>query len=294
MFFWHFIQESIGQYEIINEKIKDVNLIFIDIFFNNKEYYKDKSISKFSEYIPKSTNFFVDFFNIYSNTNEVHDLAKTNICFENLYIILDFRKIFKQSLFENHGHTPYWFIGDGCLNRHNDPSGEWQFLGLSLLRNKILKNINTENSYSEKIYISREDANLRYKDGSMPSQDAEQRLFEEDQYLKEYFIEKGYVPVTFEGVPNLEQAKIIFNAKSIVSPVGSGLLNTIFCNEDSFVFELHVNPKFIFSYKYVSNHVVKNHFYSIDLRERGTDGKTISIMSMDKIKEILNGYRELF
>ena len=293
-FFWHFLQEGVGQYELINDCIKDVNLVFIDILSVNKLSKKDNCIDTLSTYIPKSEKFFIDFFNMYSKTKYVYDIYQSNVVFEELYIILDFRNIFKEDLFKKHGNFPYWFIGDGFYNRHNVPSGEWQFKGLSLLRNKFLNILEKDFSFPKKIYISREDANARYKNGGFTERDVETRLFEEDKLLKDYFVNLGYTPVCFEGMPNIEQAKFIFNAKQIIGPIGSGFLNTIFCDKDSTVFELHVKPKFSFTYKYVSHHVVQNQFYSIDLKKYDKHGNPVGTMSIAEINKYLENYKALF
>jgi len=293
-FFWHFLQEGLGQYELINDCVKDVNLIFIDILYINEKYKQDKSIDEFSKYIPESGNFFVDFFNIYSKQKNIYDIFKDNIIFEELYIILDFRNILDENLFKKHGNLPYWFVGDGYHNRHNDPSGHWQFKGLSLLRNRMLNNIEKDISYPTKIYISREDANNKYRSGDIPEKDVSLRLFEEDKILKDYFGRFGYTPIVFEGIPSIEQAKIIFNAKKIVGPIGSGFLNTIFCDKDTTVFELHVKPKFSFSYKYVSDYVAKSYFYSIDLKKYENDDESYGMMTIEEIDKYLENYKALF
>ncbi|MDJ0518128.1 MAG: tetratricopeptide repeat protein [Trichodesmium sp. MO_231.B1] len=97
-------------------------------------------------------------------------------------------------------------------------------------------NNQVDDSYPEKIYISRNKAKYR-------------KVINEETVV-DLLSQYGFITIELETLSVLEQITLFANAKVIVSPHGSGLTNIIFCSPGTTVIEL-VSPNYIRHYYWV-------------------------------------------
>ena len=62
------------------------------------------------------------------------------------------------------------------------------------------------------------------------------------QIFESYFKDKGYEVVFLEDLSFEEQANIFYNAEEIVSVIGTGLTNTIFCDPGTKILAINTSP----------------------------------------------------
>jgi tetratricopeptide (TPR) repeat protein/capsular polysaccharide biosynthesis protein len=118
---------------------------------------------------------------------------------------------------------------------------------VNFLRRVFLAGITPLSSYPDRIYISRNKARYR-------------RVFNEEDVMEE-LSKFGFVRIFLESMPLQEQIALFFHAKMIVTPHGSGLTNTIFCQAGTKVIEL-VSPHYVGHYYWPSSHYLHlDHYY---------------------------------
>jgi hypothetical protein len=286
---WHFVQEYLVQYEIVNERVGDVKPVFFDRVFGGF----NNSFEEFSQGIAKQTTYYKDIYRTYSDSNDVYDFEK-NIVFEELYLILDLREWFPRDLFEAHGVLPYWFMNDDFMNlRHLTDSGKWQTQGFHLLNKRF--SIYKQESEKKKIYISRRDANKRHFNSTESDRESwvRRRHFEHEDMFEKYFVDKGYTPVVLEGMNYRDQVNIMYNATHIVGTVGTGFMNIFSCNPRTRIIEIFVKPEYEFTYIYLSKKMDLDH-YSIDLRYHDESVGGLKLINLDQIVPKLDEYSHLY
>ncbi|MEG4440825.1 tetratricopeptide repeat protein [Microcoleus sp. AT9_B5] len=119
---------------------------------------------------------------------------------------------------------------------------------------------NTE--YSERIYISRQEASYR-------------RIVNDEEVIK--YLEKfGFRSVKLETMSVEEQASCLAAAKVVVAPHGGGLTNLVFCSPGTKVIEIF-SPLYVpYCYWMISNLCGLEHYYLLgDLVEDGTPTKAL-------------------
>jgi len=99
---------------------------------------------------------------------------------------------------------------------------------MNYVKNKLteavrIKQVDSQN-FSEKIFISRQDVNLR-------------KILNEDEIFA-LFKPLGFVRYILTGMPVDQQILLFQNAKVVIAEMGSGLTNTLFCHADTVVIEL--------------------------------------------------------
>ena len=94
---------------------------------------------------------------------------------------------------------------------------------ISFYRNEILPKLETNNDYPELIYVSRSDSSIRN--------------VENEVELREYLGRKGFKTYELSKLPLLEKAKLFYKARVVISTIGAGLTNVIFCNSSTNVIE---------------------------------------------------------
>ncbi|MEG4006621.1 tetratricopeptide repeat protein [Microcoleus sp. Pol11C1] len=120
--------------------------------------------------------------------------------------------------------------------------------------------LNTD--YSERIYISRQQASYR-------------RIVNDEEVIK--YLEKfGFRSVKLETMSVAEQASCLAAAKVVVAPHGGGLTNLVFCNPGTKVIEIF-SPLYVpYCYWMISNLCGLEHYYLIgDLVDDGTPIKPL-------------------
>ncbi|MEG4500838.1 tetratricopeptide repeat protein [Microcoleus sp. F10-C6] len=123
------------------------------------------------------------------------------------------------------------------------PSG-W---AMDFLRREFLKGIIPSSSYPKRIYISRSKARYR-------------RVLNEEDAI-EVLEQFGFVSILPESMSLAEQIAHFYHAEVIVAAHGSGLTNTIFCNQGTKVIEL-VSPHYISHYYWgISQYLQLEHYF---------------------------------
>ncbi|MEG4346627.1 tetratricopeptide repeat protein [Microcoleus sp. A003_D6] len=137
--------------------------------------------------------------------------------------------------------------------------------------------VNTD--YSERIYISRQQASYR-------------RIVNEEELIK--YLEKfGFRSVKLETMSVAEQASCLAAAKVVVAPHGGGLTNLVFCSPGTKVIEIF-SPLYVpHCYWMISNLCGLEHYYLIgDLVDDGTPTKPLhknmrlDLNSLEKLMSI--------
>ena len=120
--------------------------------------------------------------------------------------------------------------------------------------------LNTD--YSERIYISRQQASYR-------------RIVNDEEVIK-YLEKLGFRSVKLETMSIAEQASCLAAAKVVVAPHGGGLTNLVFCSPGTKVIEIF-SPLYVpYCYWMISNLCGLEHYYLIgDLVDDGTPTKPL-------------------
>lgn len=120
--------------------------------------------------------------------------------------------------------------------------------GLKFLREVFLTpKVQSQKCFSERIYISRENAKYR-------------RVLNEPE-VKELLGEYGFITVSPENLSLEEQIAMFAGAKIIIAPHGSGLTNIIFCQPGTKVIEL-ISPHYLRYYYWgISQQLGLEHYY---------------------------------
>jgi len=298
--FWHFLQDSLAQYEVLKQRIPDLKIVFIDyssVFaeVDNKfpgtrfSYIKDICRYYMSEAEFRRTFVFLDF---YKN-------AHSNLLFEEVYFYSDLNKIISPEAWAEHGLHPKWhsenneaWIGvhwTGKVGR--DP---WRKEGVNLIQKRLHKQAVLDKKYPKKLYVSRRDATIRHSKSiedptAKPEKvkEAKTRVYDESK-LEEYFASKGYTIQSMEGLPYSEQVNYFYNAEVIAGLAGSGFTNLICARPGTRIVELHVQKEFFFSYEYLAGYL-NQEFILTDLRVRNPEDDRL-YLSWEEMLVKLNQY----
>lgn len=177
-------------------------------------------------------NFVIDFFNILNIKLSDIVIANTNT---------EYKTIFFSDSF-THG-----------INSNVPPRGEvYEFY--QNLKNKFN---NAGGITPKKIYISRR-TNVHNDFSNIGTNYTEKRKLINEDLLVKKLSKLGFVEIFTENLTLLEKINIFSNAEEIISPIGGGLVNVLFCNNTTKVYVitspvfLEVNNRFLFCFKNVS------------------------------------------
>lgn len=163
------------------------------------------------------------------------------------------------------------------LSSNNEKYEYFNFSLLSNLKNKILAEAKKKFKQSKykykKIFISRSDANLKYK-----------RNLKNNLEIENYLIKKGFKVLILSNYSFLEQALIFNNANLIVGLHGAGLTNILFCKKKTKIIEISLTT-WPDMYKKLSNCLKLS--YKKILAEEYSNVKDQVTLSILKIKNFL-------
>ena len=298
--YWHFLHESLAQYEVLKKRIPDLKIYFVDFHgLAARDGFEDSSTA----FCKGLAEFYLDpneFSNIFKDLDVQYRIPASNLLFEEAYFISDYEHLVPPTAWEHTGFTPPWYredidwVGDHWVGP--DGRDAWIKEGVQLLRERLITSVRESEDYPEKMYVSRRDATERYrnliKDGETSDtksiNEARERNYDETN-LENYFIAKGYEPVCLEGMPYREQMNYFHNAKKIAGLVGSGFCNLIFSRPDVELIELHVSATFEFSYSYLIRFLGLGQIYTkIDLRYEDPRTWKYSEITWDEMIPILD------
>lgn len=296
-YFYHQLQQIVCQFDFIKKYVPDLKAVFFDRYANTQSLKAEDFFNSIKDvsFIYQNTGikdlnthiYFEDLYRAYLDEaydNNIYQLRPYNLFFEELYFITDVVTFFPEEMFIEQNFIPVWYtqkFKDNAYCVYN----QMDQVSLKMHRERMIKYLKIDNSFHKKIYISREDANKRYENvlqdlNIKHSQSyldwIKTRIFPEEYCLTKYFKEQGYHIVNFEGMPYIQQLQTLYNATHVAGIIGSGLLNTLICNKNTQVFEIHISKPYYFSYDYVAKVFDLNHKI-IDVRfiEDRTDEKII-------------------
>jgi hypothetical protein len=285
-YIWHFLYDSIAQFCYLKTQIKDINLFFIapavvepgtkDDFLDQMKYIsfhaKSDTIKE-----PQPHKYFEDIFEIFVTQEHIYNLDSVNFTFEEVYFVYDNVRYFNRvpELLHAGKHWfnipyAYWINNSwesrAHITRGVFPETWWRSIGILEMRNiflKKLKDVKTETP--KKIFLSRKDANGRYKERGLSPTFDRYCSDEVDSTVEDFFVSRGYHPIVLEGMGYLEQLNYFKNATHIAGIVGSSFCQTLVCNPSAIVSQIMVNRKYDFTYQFISE-MVGYHLNDIDLR----------------------------
>jgi hypothetical protein len=298
-YIWHFLYDSIAQLCYLKTKINDLNAFFISpaamINGTKNEFLEQNKYMSFhikSDTIRKIQphKYFEDLFEIFVTQENMYNLESCNFTFEEVYFVYDNVRYFNriQDLLSTGRHWfgvpyAYWINSSwesrAHITRAIFPETWWRSIGILEMRNiflKKLKDVNIETP--KKIFLSRKDANERYKEKGLGPSFDRYCSDEINEVIEEFFISKGYHSIILEGMGYLEQLNYFKNATHIAGVIGSSFCQTLVCNPSAIVSQIMVNKRYDFTYQFISE-MAGYYLNDIDLRSVYPD--------LNKIKLIL-------
>ena len=290
-YIWHFLFDEIAAYIYVKKHVKDLNLMWVyqpDIKSNTKEDFlneiKTRSFHNENTTGIEVHKYFEDVMRIFGGQDYVFcpKERETNYHFEELYLVWDPHDFFVDKKYKflqlgNHwSGVPYawwtrynWQEGDrftGDIFEHQ----WWRRIGISEMRSIFLKELE---SYPEmpykKIFISRRDADARYSKELTEEKD-KLSFFryvdpEINNMIEDYYVERGYHPVNFEGMSYLDQLNYIRSATHVAGLIGSGFTSLFVAKPGCVVTEILEKKKYNYTYKFLAD-IVPFRLHRIDLR----------------------------
>lgn len=289
-YIWHYLFDELAAYLYLKKHVKDLNLMWVyeaDIQSNTqKEFLEEIKTRSFHE---ENTNgvevhkYFEDIMKIFPGQEYIFSPKErtTNYHFDEVYLVWDPIDFFVEKrhkflqLGSHWSGIPYAWWARPNWQDNDRFSGNifdhqwWRLIGISEMRKIFLKELE---SYPvlpyKKIFISRKDADQRYK----------KQIGDEDRLsffryvdpdindmIENYYVERGYHSVNFEGMSYLNQLNYIRNATHVAGLVGSGFTSLYVAKPGCQVIEILVNKKYGFTYDFLAK-LVPFRLTQIDLR----------------------------
>ncbi|CAH8772498.1 glycosyltransferase family 61 protein [Paenibacillus dendritiformis] len=129
----------------------------------------------------------------------------------------------------------------------------------------------------ERIYVSRQDAHVRH-------------VINEEEVMQ-VLAEKGFVRIVLTPLSMADKIAIYSSAQVIVSPFGSGSINTAFCNPGSTLIELTPVTVMDGYFWKISNHAGMNYYEvvcDIEQPPKPLGGADNLIVDIEKLKRVLH------
>lgn len=296
--YYHVMSEKIGQYELLKQLIPDLQLLCIN---NKKEDF----------YMEYNNNLYINILQI---------LDPYNITIEDI-LFLENGDIYVEQIF-------YYNIIDTCyLNQFPNGLEIYQTIDMDQFHvDSFYKTLNVYKKYlqkndklAKKIFITRRSINNQTREYNFlinnmqnltkDQQDTleqyctnagginnlkklikERYITEYDENILENFFEsKGYKIIDPYNMSFFEQINAYYNATHIASVRGSGLVNTIFCQENTHVFIINVNNAYNFEYKTVAE-IGSNFVYEIPAKRKNIENLPNEFFSVSNIIGILENH----
>ena len=277
-YFYHQTIENNAQYDFIKELLPDINLIFLDIDSKTEKSFEDLK-----------TKYPDEFFNAIKNDNigfiynkDMYEIYSKDVLDKTIYTAYPYNLLFEEVyLFTGHRGFLNDFIPGYSETVENFAYGQttwWHPKGILNMRDRLLPLLKKDSKYPKNLYISRQDAHKRHTELLQKIIDAgqveenegavdffEKRSFDKEHIIENFFIEKGYTSVTFEGMDYLEQLNYIHNSENIATLIGSACINLFAASENTNFYEIHVNKKYHMNYHFVADLAKAKHIV-VDLR----------------------------
>jgi len=267
--YFHFLSDGLAQYLLLKSMYPDIKLVVMISHYNLKGRYI-QNIHEKEEDMPENKiqpfislpSFEKELLREFTNDKYL-DIRKNNYYFEETIFYLQ-RINFPLNIFEKLGHKfAPWIDGEAL-----------ELEAQKLLIKKIKPLLSKNKNYPKKIYSRREKG--------LSTRGIRVAYPDEEKIIK-YFESKGYFCIDNSGMGFIEQVNYFYNATHIAGLSGTNLFNSIFSEPNTKVFEIHVDPKYVYlwdSYFKNVNLIVKK----IDLRKRDN----LKLVDVNKILNFLN------
>ena len=240
-YFAHFMEDGFFQYEFLKNKNKEIQPYFLSVEKNHL----DESINNLSQ------NYMKDIVSLYSNVENINNIYSHNFIFEEVYFMFQDIIRFDKKMYNKKDLKNLIFLQENWSNNINNCRIDNSFYdvvyeGSIYAKNTILKKIKKDNSYPEKIFISRKKSNEKYLTPAtdedsifyMWDKKMSNRVFKKEEQVENFFINKGYFSISMEELNYLDQLRYLYNCKYLAGFVGSSFQNIFICDEDCNIFEL--------------------------------------------------------
>lgn len=297
---FHHFQDKIGQYEMLKEVVPDLRLVLIGDF---KDQYPPNSDMTGSLVLEESLS-------VYGiPKEELLFLDKNNVWLEKtFYFIKIFNRFFEDNLPGNKLLGP----GDGkdYYLYNVKTASKVRELYLSSLGLKECKIFVTRVRMNN---IIRKMASLFDKSDSNTATEEEEeellhtsRIFgtkddarkvirerliseEDEQKLENFFVSYGYKVIDPYDMTFFQQVQLFNRSTHIASVRGSGLYNTIFCNENAKVFIIDLSNEYDFEYKSIVQVATKN-VYEVPVKNSMIRTTPQRLFVVDNIISVLRSH----
>lgn len=279
-YYWHFIHEDLAGYEGVKEKIKDLQLILLDIHDFMEEPFALRSESKHFPYL--------EFFSKFYEQKDLYRMTGKNYRFESVYYTPTTSSFLYDANFWGELPPPSVWTSQNYRSwerTHWVDNNPYLTNGLNTLTGRLKEAIPVDPETPKKIFISRKDVNSRLravKDAPEYAFLVEERLYDSD-FLDDYFANKGYQVVALEDLSYEYQMQLFMGATHVAGTAGAGFSNIHMCNQNTKFYEIKVIPIYDFTYEYYAKY--RDVIYTpIELRDPNTR-ETLSEPAMRAILE---------
>jgi hypothetical protein len=239
------LQDYIGGYLQLKLMYPDLQIIF----FNTVE---DRNKTVFDR--PHSELVFNDLVKHFNA--KVIDIDNINYSFDSIVLNNAERPIIPKLLYSEIDDVPYEFIKETKIWRINSM--------VELL--KEFSKYKVENNKKENIYITRSVINKIYKKSNHQYINSDRvHNFLYDENLDNIFINNNYSLTKFEEKSFFEQINIAYNSNIYITIEGSALWNSIWCNDNTKIINIKVNPNYIYYWNETLAAANKKIFKTIDV-----------------------------
>lgn len=252
--YYHFIYDSLPyliSYLELKKEIPELKILMNYPNFQKKSNYK----------------FVTEFLEILSLGEEEIEIINPNTKYETVYV-----------------SNSYTHDGKSNIPPRNEIYDFYKKI-VNIVKNKF----NTNQNYPKNIYVSRRTWINNDLSNIGTNYTSKRKLVNEDDVVN-YLIKNDFVEIFTESLTTIEKILLFSSVKNIVGPIGGGLCNVLFSNEDTKLKVLNsptfldVNKRFIFSFDKVDYEIfdISSHVESGEIK------KFMRVKFDDKVGEVIN------
>lgn len=252
--YYHFIYDSLPyliSYLELKKEIPELKILMNYPNFQKKSNYK----------------FVTEFLEILSIGEEEIEIIDPNTKYETVYV-----------------SNSYTHDGKSNIPPRNEIYDFYKKI-VNIVKNKF----NTNQNYPKNIYVSRRTWVNNDLSNIGTNYTSKRKLVNEDDVVS-YLIENDFVEIFTESLTTIEKILLFSSVKNIVGPIGGGLCNVLFSNEDTKLKVLNsptfldINQRFIFSFDMVDYEIlnISSHVENTEIK------KFMRVKFDDKVGEVIN------
>jgi hypothetical protein len=277
-----FSQKNNTIYEIINETImslkedksetKLVEVIKTSSQFEDDVFYFNYNSDNYFHFIYDTLPYLISFLEIKNNKPNIKLLmnypnSQTNHMYN---FVLEFLEILgvKSDIIIIDKNVKYKNVYISDSYTHNGMSNTPPREEIYEFYKKILKECQITKTEDKYIYISRRSWKHNNFSNIGTNYTLRRKLINEDE-LVDILEKNGFKECFTETMGTLEKLQLFVNARIVIGPIGGGLCNVVFCNENTNLISINspeflkINKRFNYSYRNV-NYIPFNDTYHVD------------------------------